>query len=142
MDQDETEMDPLENDEIGEEEEEDQDEDLEQKFREIGDESNEDANEMLNESETNDELMEEASENDQIGHDDENSSHISTSPFKKPPDSVSVDGSTSAKESRERHMSVNSIDSDTRHSETDSERRQSANEELAAQYAQQLAFYR
>ena len=71
-----------------------------------------------------------------------------TSPFKKPPDSVSVDGSTSAKfesreQSRERHMSINSTEgSESRMSETESERRQSANEELAAQYAQQLAFYR
>ena len=132
MDEDSSEMDPLENDEVGEEEEE---EDLEQ--NEAIDESNEasDANDMMNESETNDELMEEASENEQTVQDDD-------SPFKKPSDSVSVDGSTSAKESRERHMSVNSVDSDTRNSETDSERRQSANDELAAQYALQLAFYR
>ena len=64
---------------------------------------------------------------------------MSSSPFKKPSDTISIDGSTSAKESRERHMSVNSMDSETL---SESERRQSLNEELAAQYALQLAFYR
>ena len=77
---------------------------------------------------------------------DEETSQMSASPFKRPPDSVSVDGSFSntREPSRERHMSVNSMDdgSESRMSETESERRQSANEELAAQYAQQLAFYR
>ena len=84
--------------------------------------------------------------------DEESTSQMSAvSPFKRPPDSVSVDGSfsnTATRDpSRERHMSVNSMDdqgSESRMSETtsESERRQSANEELAAQYAQQLAFYR
>ena len=83
--------------------------------------------------------------------DEDTSQTSAVSPFKRPPDSVSVDGSfsntTTREPSRERHMSVNSIDdqgSESRMSETnsESERRQSANEELAAQYAQQLAFYR
>jgi hypothetical protein len=70
-------------------------------------------------------------------------------PFKRPPDSVGIDGAESSSSAqRERHESIVSVDSvaDSQLSETTSaERRQSiteANEDWAAQYAQQLSFYR
>lgn len=64
---------------------------------------------------------------------------IGDSPFKKPPDQVSIDGSSS-KGGRERHFSTNSVEDCE--SETSENQRQSVSEEIAAQYAQQLNFYR
>ena len=59
------------------------------------------------------------------------------SPFKRPSDAQSVDGSS--KGGRERHLSMTSMESESENSADP--RRQSVTEDLSRQYAQQLAFY-
>merc|ERR1712218_401183 len=66
----------------------------------------------------------------------------SNSPFKRPSDAQSVDGLSSKGGIRERHSSMNPMESDSESENSMMDRRQSATEEMSAQYAQQLAFYR
>ena len=66
----------------------------------------------------------------------------SNSPFKRPSDAQSVDGLSSKGGIRERHSSMTPMESDSESENSMIDRRQSATEEMSAQYAQQLAFYR
>merc|ERR1719232_2240341 len=107
-------------------------------------ETNGDHEDLENEEFAEEEEEEETPENMDAPDSEENSnltqpqSSEPISPFKRPSDTASIDGST--KGGRERHASLTSeADSE---SDTTTDRRTSTNEDLAAQYAQQLAFYR
>ena len=133
--QDKPEEEPAEKEtpETGEEAEEGEEETVENETDHEGQEVTEDQ-EMLDEGEA------------EPDHDQEEAMYEEGSPFKKPPVTDSECESMASASHRERHVSITSMDdSMSALSENSSERRASeaaANEELAAQYAHQLAFYR
>lgn len=131
--------------EVGEEEEEEEEEDDEEEEGSKTDQVEKEGEDEIKHEESMEENME--ADEDEVAADDEvidsnqeseadTANSTANSPFKRPSDAQSVDGSS--KGGRERHLSMTSMESE---SENSTNLRQSVTEDLSRQYAQQLAFY-